>query len=49
MKEGKRYGVGVGVLYQMNIGETLTIALHSINEVGILCTSSVRAWQKTEM
>ena len=38
MKEGKRYGVGVGVLYQMNIGETLTIALH-LNEVGILCTS----------
>ena len=25
MKEGKRYGVGVGVLYQMNIGEALTI------------------------
>ena len=42
MKEGKRYRVGVGVLYQMNIGEALTIALHSINEVGILGTSSVR-------
>ena len=42
MKEGKRYRVCVGVLYQMNIGEALTIALHSINEVGILGTSSVR-------
>ena len=42
MKEGKRYGVGVGVLYQMNIGEALTITLHLINEVGILFTSSVR-------
>ena len=33
MKEGKRYGVGVGVLYQMNIGEALTIALYKINEL----------------
>ena len=39
--KGRDMGL-VGVLYRMNIGEALTIALHKIIEVGMLCTSSVR-------